>query len=269
MSVPDIYVTPEAISATLLDDMKLSLERRAATPQQSSALLSYLDDVGFPGNARVLDIGCGTGPQSRTLAGWPGVGEVIGVDQLEPFLERARELASEIPNLSFQQADARDLPFEDASFDVVVLHTLLTHVPGPEGVLAEVYRVLRPGGRVALYDGDFSTMSVSTSEADPLQACIDAFVEGNVHDKWLVRRLPAVLLEAGFKPEAARSHGHLETDAPALTKGWMERGALYLAEWGRIDQAMADGLIAEGRRRAATGSFYGFMNYVSIVASKT
>ena len=127
--MPDIYVTPEAISATLLDDMKLSLERRAATPQQSSALQSYLDDVDFPGNARVLDIGCGTGPQSRTLAGWPGAGEVIGVDQLEPFLERARELASEIPNLSFQQADARDLPFEDASFDVVVLHTLLTHVP--------------------------------------------------------------------------------------------------------------------------------------------
>ena len=80
--MPDIYVTPEAISATLLDDMKLSLERRAATPQQSSALLSYLDDVGFPGNARVLDIGCGTGPQSRTLAGWPGVVGLGGVEDL-------------------------------------------------------------------------------------------------------------------------------------------------------------------------------------------
>lgn len=266
--MPDIYVNPEAISTAQLDDMKLSLERRAATPQQSAALKSYLADVNFPDGARILDIGCGTGPQSRTLAAWPGVGEVVGVDQLEPFLERARELAADIPNLSFRQADARNLPFADESFDVVVLHTLLTHVPGPEDVLAEVYRVLRPGGRVAIYDGDFTTMSVATSDADPLQGCIDAFVEGNVHDKWLVRRLPAVLVAAGFAPEGARSHGHLETASPALTRGWTERGALYLTQWGRIDQAMADALVAECRRRAETDTFYGFMNYVSILATK-
>lgn len=267
--MPDIYVNPEAIPAAQIEDIKVSLERRAATPQQSAALKSYLGDVAFPQAARVLDIGCGTGAQARTLAHWPGVGEVVGVDQLEPFLERARELASDIPNVSFQQADARALPFEDASFDVVVLHTLLTHVPGPEDVLADVYRVLRPGGRVAIYDGDFSTMSVAIGEADPLQGCIDAFVEGNVNDKWLVRRLPTVLMAAGFKPEATRSHGHLESDAPALTKGWTERGALYLTQWGRIDQATADALVAEARRRVENGAFYGFMNYVSIIATKT
>jgi len=267
--LPDIYVTPDAIPAAVVEEIKHSLERRAATPQQRAALTSYLSDVDFPDGARVLDIGCGTGPQARTLATWPGVAEVVGVDQLEPFLERARELAADIPNLSFQHADARELPFEDARFDVVVLHTLLTHVPGPEHVLAEVSRVLKQGGTVAIYDGDFSTMSVATSDADPLQACINAFVEGNVHDKWLVRRLPEVLGEAGFAPQAARSHGHLETASPALTKGWTERGALYMYQWGRIDEAMRDALVAECRRRIEIGAFYGFMNYVSLIASKS
>ena len=266
--MPDIYVNPETMPAKIIEEIKRSLERRAATPQQSAALKSYLGDVDFPDGARVLDIGCGTGPQARTLAAWPGIGEVVGVDQLEPFLERARELAADIPNVSFQQADARNLPFEDASFDVVVLHTLLTHMPGPEDVLREVHRVLRPGGQVAIYDGDFTTMSVATSDADPLQGCIDAFIEGNVNDKWLVRRLPAVLIEAGFAPQAARSHGHLETEAPALTRGWTERGALYLRQWGRIDQAMEDALVTECRRRAESGAFYGFMNYVSVVATR-
>jgi ubiquinone/menaquinone biosynthesis C-methylase UbiE len=266
--MPDIYVSPETIPAEIVEEIKHSLERRAATPQQSAALKSYLSDVNFPDSARVLDIGCGTGPQARRLATWPGVGEVVGVDQLEPFLERARELAANIPNLSFQPADARKLPFEDASFDVVVLHTLLTHVPGPEKALAEVHRVLKPGGSVAIYDGDFSTMSVATSDADPLQACINAFVEGNVHDKWLVRRLPEILIEAGFAPQAARSHGHLETASPALTKGWAERGALYLYQWGRIDERMRDALAAECRRRIEIGVFYGFMNYVSLIAAK-
>jgi len=266
--LPDIYVNPEAIPAAVVEEIKHSLERRAATPQQSAALTSYLSDVDFPEGARVLDIGCGTGPQARRLAGWPGVREVVGVDQLEPFLERARELAAEIPNLSFQQADARELPFADGSFDVVVLHTLLTHVPGPDGVLSEVHRVLRPGGCVAIYDGDFSTMSVATSDADPLQACINAFVEGNVHDKWLVRRLPQILIEAGFAPQAARSHGHLETTMPALTKGWTERGALYMYQWGRIDVAMRDALVGECHRRIEIGAFYGFMNYVSLIATR-
>lgn len=266
--MPDIYVDPDAIPVEILDAMKESLERRAATPQQAAALQSYLGDVDFPDGARVLDIGCGTGPQSRTIAAIPGVSEVVGVDQLAPFLERGRELAADLPNVSFEQADARDLPFDDACFDVVVLHTLLTHVPGPEGVLAEVRRVLKPGGSVAIYDGDFTTMTVATADDDPLQVCIQAFVDGNVHDRWLVRRLPHMLRDIGFDPAPSRSHGHLDTAEPVLTLGWTLRGAYYLVEAGKIDQAEADALEAEARRRIEAGTFYGYMNYVSMVARK-
>tara|TARA_R110002110_G_scaffold415612_2_gene651554 strand:- start:21330 stop:22145 length:816 start_codon:yes stop_codon:yes gene_type:complete len=271
--MPDIYVDPDAIPDEILEAMKESLERRAATPQQAAALQSYLGDVAFPDGARVLDIGCGTGPQSRTIAAIPAVGEVVGVDHLEPFLERGRELAADLSadhaRVSFEQADARDLPFADASFDVVILHTLLTHVPGPEGVLSEVHRVLKPGGSVAIYDGDFTTMSVATADDDPLQACIDAFVDGNVHDRWLVRRLPGMLRGIGFDPAATRSHGHLDTDAPVLTLGWTLRGAYYLVTAGKIEQAEADALEAEAHRRIDAGTFYGYMNYVSMVARKT
>ncbi|MBO23023.1 MAG: hypothetical protein CMM26_11735 [Rhodospirillaceae bacterium] len=268
MTVPDIYLDPDAIPDEVLDAMKESLERRAATPQQGAALQSYLADIEFPSAARVLDVGCGTGPQSRVIAVIPEVGEVVGVDQLAPFLERGRELAADLPNVSFEQADARDLPFDDASFDVVVLHTLLTHVPGPEGVLNEVHRVLKPGGFVAIYDGDFTTMSVATLEQDPLQAAIDAFVDGNVHDRWLVRRLPWMLRDAGFDPSPARSHGHLDTDDPVLTLGWTLRGAHYLKDAGAIDEGAAKALESEARRRIEAGSFYGYMNYVSIIARK-
>ncbi|MGB0571256.1 MAG: methyltransferase domain-containing protein [Alphaproteobacteria bacterium] len=266
--MPDIYVNPDAIPAEILDAMKESLERRAATPQQTEALQSYLGDIDFPDGARVLDIGCGTGPQSRTIAAIPAVGEVVGVDQLEPFLERGRKLAADLPQVSFEQADARDLPFDDEGFDVVVLHTLLTHVPGPEGVLGEVLRVLKPGGSVAIYDGDFTTMSVATADDDPLQDCIRAFVDGNVHDRWLVRRLPGMLREIGFEPAPSRSHGHLDTAEPVLTLGWTLRGTYYLVEAGKIDEAEAAALEAEARRRIDAGTFYGYMNYVSMIARK-
>ena len=94
--------------------------------------------------------------------------------------------------LSFQEADGKALPFPASTFDVVVLHTVLTHVPGPDALLAEVCRVLRPQGSVGIGDGDFSTATVAIGEDDPLQTCVDAFVENFVHDPWLVRRLSAL-----------------------------------------------------------------------------
>jgi ubiquinone/menaquinone biosynthesis C-methylase UbiE len=107
-------------------------------------IAAYLADLA--GDARVLEVGCGTGAIARELVTWPGVGEVLGVDPSPILLDRARKLGAGIDNLSFQEGDGRRLSLPDAAFDAVVL----SHVPGPEDVLAEAFRVLRPGGRLAV-----------------------------------------------------------------------------------------------------------------------
>jgi ubiquinone/menaquinone biosynthesis C-methylase UbiE len=99
----------------------------------------------LPGGASVLEVGCGTGPVVRALAERPGVGEVIGLDPSAILLEHARA-RSDHPSLSFVQGDARALPFADNSFDLVVLHTVLCHVPEPDRALREAHRVTAPGG---------------------------------------------------------------------------------------------------------------------------
>ena len=61
-----------------------------------------------------------------------------------PYLiDKARSLSPRLPNLVFEVGDGKALGFQEASFDVVILHTVLTHVPGSEGTLAEAHRVLR------------------------------------------------------------------------------------------------------------------------------
>ncbi|HEX6015764.1 MAG TPA: hypothetical protein VFY87_28960, partial [Geminicoccaceae bacterium] len=66
-------------------------------------------------------------------------------------------------------------------------------------LLAEAFRVLRSGGRLAVFDGDYSTITLATGEHDPLQVCVAAMVLAFVNDPWVVRRLPAMVEAAGFR----------------------------------------------------------------------
>jgi SAM-dependent methyltransferase len=96
------------------------------------------------GPGRCLDLGCGTGVFVPTLVdrGWTVVGVDVSVDQLGVARSRVGDLAE-----AFVEADARALPFEDASFDVVVAALVHTDIDGYDVAVREAARVLRPGGR--------------------------------------------------------------------------------------------------------------------------
>ena len=105
---------------------------------------------GVRDGARVLDVGCGTGFFSRLLASGPERVSTVGVDLEAPFIEYARGAAARRGlDIEFLVGDALDLPFADESFDVVASHTFLTVVPDPQRAMAEMLRVLKPGGVVA------------------------------------------------------------------------------------------------------------------------
>jgi ubiquinone/menaquinone biosynthesis C-methylase UbiE len=265
----DVYATiaeaDEAVQRQLAD----VLELRAADPQQRAMLEDYLRDLPLPAGARVLEVGCGTGAVARVLAGRPQVGEVVGIDPSPVFIERARQLAAGRPTLSFLVGDGRDLPFDDGAFDAVVCHTALSHIPGPQRVLAEAARVVTGGGWLAVFDGDYATTTVATCATDPLQACAEATIEALVHDPFLVRRLAALVRQAGWTVARVRSHGYVETDDPGYMLTIVDRGAERLAASGRLGKAAADALKEEARRRVADGAFFGHIAYASLLASRT
>ncbi len=266
--MPDIYLNINEADPAQLAEIADGLELRATRPQQIEILETYLGDIDFPDAARVLDVGCGTGAQSRTLIQWPEVAEVVGVDRARFLLERARELAAGLEGLRFEEADGHDLPFEDGSFDVVIAHTILTHVADPVAVLAELFRVLRPGGTLAICDGDFSTMSAAIGDRDPLQACAESFVEYQVNDAWLMRRLPRLVSAVGFEPGRARSFNFIETEELGTTANWFRRGADALVTEGRIGPELGEALKAEVERRVAAGIYFGGMKYDSLICRK-
>ncbi len=266
--MPDVFANISEAPPQALEMIAGVLELRASIPQQQDMLRTYLRDIDVPPGAEVLEVGCGTGPIARVLATWPHVKEVVGVDPSPFLIERARALSAGLATLTFEIGDGRALGLTDARFDVVILHTVLSHVPGPEAVLAEAHRVLRPGGWLGVCDGDFSTATLAMGDLDPLEVCVRAFVEGFVNDRWMVRRMSGLAAAAGFEVSPLRSYGLVETSNPGLTLTWVDRGADLLAGRGQIGTELASALKAEAKRRAERNAFFGYMAYASMVARK-
>jgi ubiquinone/menaquinone biosynthesis C-methylase UbiE len=265
--MPDVYATITEADPATLERLIQAMEIRAAMPQQRAMLEAYLAQIEFPPGARVLEVGCGSGAIARVIAGWPGVAEVVGIDPSPTFVAKARELAQSVDRLELMQGDGRALPVESETFDVVVLHTVLSHVPDPARAVAEAARVVRRGGTVAAFDGDYATTSLASADFDPLQVCSDAAVSALVHDRWLVRRLPQLFAGAGLSPLGLCSHGYVETE-PGYMLTLADRGADHLARVGTIGSELAAALKAEARRRADAGTFFGQIAYASLLGRK-
>jgi ubiquinone/menaquinone biosynthesis C-methylase UbiE len=266
--MPDVWASVTELDRATQERLADVLEARGSDPQQQALRASFLEGIAFPARSRVLEVGCGTGVLTRKLSSVPNVDSVTGIDPAPSLLAKARELSKHLPNVSFQEADGRSLPFEAGSFDVVLFDSTVSHVPEPDRALAEAFRVLRPSGWLALFDGDYATTTVAVRDNDPLQACVDAMMANSVNDRRVMRRVSALAQACGFKAIQLRSHGFVDTGGGAYMLSVIERGADMLGASGTIGEGLVAALKAEARSRVEQGTFFGHIAYGSLTARK-
>ena len=178
------------------DEFQKLLSRRNAAAN-AAHLLPHLS-----AGLRVLDFGCGPGTISMGLAKAVAPGELHGIDMEESQIEMARAAAASggHGNAFFRTGDVTDLPFEDDSFDVAHCHAVLMHVPDTQAVLAEVKRVLKPGGIVSGREmiGDSTFFEWETGDLSGAMATFLKLLQANGGHPQMGKELSRVLLEAGF-----------------------------------------------------------------------
>ena len=115
----------------------------------------FLDWLSIPGQADWIDIGCGTGVLSSTILARCTPGSVVGIDASEVFVKAARAAISD-SRFRCQPGNGEALPFEDGQFSVAVSGLVLNFVGDKKKAVAEMKRVVSPGGNVALYVWDYA-----------------------------------------------------------------------------------------------------------------
>ena len=236
--------------------MQFMTSRTAAV--HASFLLPYLRS-----GMRLLDCGCGPGSITVGLAEAIAPGEAVGVDIEAAQLEFARTHAAEkaVANVRFEVGDICNLSLPDSAFDAVFGHTILMQFQDPSRVLAEVRRVLKPGGIAGFREPIFSS-NLAEPPDSAQQQVLKLFARVLAHnggDIDIGRRLPGLLQATGFDiltmsasfsggwtPEAKRAH--CELWAQVCEEADFIKQAIALGWIGSDDQAtMTTSLRADGK----------------------
>ena len=156
------------------------------------------DAIAAAPGERILDVGCGPGFYVAELLERVGPeGHVCGVDSSAPMLSIAARRVDGYENVELLDASATALPFDSGSFDGAISVQVLEYVNDVAVALAELHRVLRPGGRLVVWDVDWETVSMHSADPQRTERVLEAWDRHLVH-----RSLPATfagsLRDAGF-----------------------------------------------------------------------
>ena len=249
------------------------LESRAKDAVFARLFDKYVAQLTLPPSAQVLEVGCGTGAMVRFLAHRGDFsGKAFGVDQSPPFIEAARRFAQEesvSDRVEFRVGDAHSLDFSPATFDAVFAHTLISHVTEPATVLREMSRVVRPGGTVAVFDGDYASLTYAFPDHDFGRRMDVALVTATFNNPLVMRDLPRLFPELGLKMTAAWGDAVVEIGNGSYFKSFAETYAPSVARAGLLPAATVEAWLTAQRQSMEDGTFFASCNYYTYLARRT
>lgn len=249
------------------------LESRAQVPIFSELFDKYIEQIDIQSSDRILEVGCGTGVILRSLVGRPEfTGSAVGVDQCPSFISAANKFAQEegtTDRTNFQVEDVHKLSFDSGEFDIVIAHTVISHVTDPVEVLSEMARVVRPGGVVAIFDGDYASLTYASPDHSLGQKMDNALASTTFNNPKIMRDLPRLLPEMGLELTNAWGDAVVEIGDGSYFKTFAETYAPYVKRAGMFSEQAVDIWLSEQYKAMKNGTFFAACNYYTYLLRKT
>lgn len=243
-----VYVTPDVIA------------------QREQFLRAFQPKTG----ERVLDVGSGPGFLVSAIAETVGPsGLVCGVDISEPLLAVARSHCAHQPWAEIRHGDATQLPYPNGSFDAAVSAQVLEYVADVDAAVAELYRVIRPGARVAILDTDWDSIVWHAPNRDRMNRILDAWEEHAPHP-YLPRTLANRLRRVGFRVEAQQVIPlfNADYDPNTYSNRMIDLIVPFVSNRGGITRDEAEAWAQEVRQLGARREYFFSLNRYLFLATK-
>jgi len=215
---------------------------------QASTLVELLhSDTTYPAGDKILEAGCGVGAQTITLAHNSPKAHFTSIDISETSIAAARKKieAAGFTNVSFQQGDILDLPFEPESFDHLFICFVLEHLPKPVEAIRCLNAFLKVGGTITVIEGDhgstyFYPDSKAAHRAIQCQVELQKRAGGNAN---IGRELYPLLKKAGFSSiQVSPRMVYVDSSKPQLVEGFTRNTFTAMIE-GVRESSIQSGLI--------------------------
>jgi len=215
---PDLFAKGKKSSPEVAIHLADLLERLGQHPSQVQIRKEFVRRIGIQKADRVLDVGSGTGVLTREIPSLVGeMGHVIGSDSNYRLVETARKLAKEkglSGKVSYCMGEGEIINFSaDNAYHVTVSSHLFSHIVEPGQILYEMIRVTKPGGRLAILDADFATLSTSHPDQEVTERLSDFMINDYLINARGIRLLPPLFIELGLEKFDLVAFSHLEREA--------------------------------------------------------
>jgi SAM-dependent methyltransferase len=268
----DIFRLAPSMDATVLETIAARLEFRGTDEGYARRSQAYLPRLPLPHARRILALGCGTGVEVRALRRLtrPDTA-IIGVDHSPALIDAARRLTADeglSDNVTYQVGDAHHVPYGDDEFDIVTLHTLISHVDDPPQVLREARRLVRPGGTVAIFDGDYASLTFAYPDHALAKTIEEKLISLIVANPRIMRDMPRLLRAAGL--ELVEADGALYANIGS-SRFWVSATESYgvlLGRSGLLPRALVDDWRAFQARSVEDDTFFGASNYYTYLTRR-
>ena len=268
----DIFQSISSLDAEGVQRIVDRLEFRGNDENFIAMREEYLDQMSFATDSNILDLGCGTGVVARALASRESFsGKIVGVDFSPELIDAAQLIAKKEgigKRIEFRVGDAAALDDDEESFDAVILHTLVSHVPDPVAVISEASRVARPGSLIAIFDGDYASLTYATGNHKLDAAMVNSILDAIVANPYVMRELPSILKDVGLEIKSFSPHILAEAGTSTFFSSVAESYVPMVIRSQTAPEAKANGWLDTYRETVSTNTSFASCNYFTYLARR-